>query len=115
MKTNSKEVKEQIKQHIVDRVYDYEENTFPTFEGAKDHLLSEFNRVANHKYNLQRFPNNQERFSDYLNGLPFHFEYTNEGIKDYLNGLGINPEGKEFENAKSMRLYHYLIYRAITA
>jgi len=114
MKTNSKQVKEQIRQHVLDCVYDVEENTYPTFEGAKNRLLSEFDRVANHKWNVNRLPNNQERFSDYLNGIPFHFEYENEGIKDYLNGLGINPENKEFDSAKSMRLYHYLIYRAIS-
>ena len=113
MKTNSKQVKELIKTHILDCVTDENENTFPTFEGAKNRLLSEFTQTANYPYNLQRFPNDQKRFSDYLCGLPFHFEYTHEGIKDYLNGLGINPTGKEYTNDKSMHMYHYLIFKAI--
>ena len=113
MKTNSKEVREQIRTHIEDCVYSEHETTYSTFKEAKERLLSEFDRVANHKYNLKRIPNDQERFSDYLCGLPFSFEYTHEGIKDYLNGLGINPIGKEYTNDASMKLYHYLIWSEI--
>ena len=114
MKTNSKEVRTQICKHIQDCVYGYEEEEFPTFEAAANHLVKEFKRVADHKYNLQRIPNDQDRFSDYLCGLPFHFEYTNDGIKDYLNSLGINPGNKEFDSLKSLRLYHYMIWREVS-
>ena len=33
-------------------------------------LFLDFDRVANHKYNLHRLPNDQERLMDYLQGLP---------------------------------------------
>ena len=115
MKTNSKQVREQIKQHILDCVYDENENEYQTLEEAKERLLSEFERVTGHEYYLKRYPNNQERFSQYLMGIPFHFEYTNHGIAEYLNGLGINPNGREFDSAKSQHLYHYLIYRELTS
>jgi len=114
MKTNNKQVRQQVRQHILECVYDENEQTYQTFEEAKARLTDEFNRVANHEYNLKRLPNNQDRFSDYLCGIPFHFEYTHQGIKDFLNGLGINPEGKEFDSDKSMRLYHYMIYKEVS-
>ena len=113
MKTNSKQVRELIRAHVLGCVTDNNENTYPTFKEAAKRLLEEFDRVANHKHNLHRLPNDQERFSDYLCGLPFSFEYTHEGIKDYLNGLGINPTGKEYTNDANMKLYHYLIWSEI--
>ena len=42
MKTNSKQVRDAIKQHILDCVYDYSENTFKTLKDACNHLNSEF-------------------------------------------------------------------------
>jgi hypothetical protein len=110
MRTNNKQVREAIKQHILDCVYDYSENNFTTLKDACNHLNNEFERVSGHEYNLRRFPNNQLRFSDYLTGLPFHFLYENEEIENYLNSLGINESGKKYDYDKAMKLYHYLIY-----
>jgi len=110
MRTNSKEVRNQIKQHIIDCVYSYEETEFPTIKEAANHLYNEFVRVANYPNNLKRIPNDQKRFSDYLSGLPFRFHFSHYDVSNYLNSLGINPTGKEFDSEKSMHLYHYLIY-----
>ena len=110
MKTNSKEVRNAIKNHILECVYNYSENTFPTLKEACNHLYNEFNRVANHAYNQKRIPNEQKRFEDYLQGVPFHFYYTNEDIETFLNSLGINKEGKKYEPSKMWNLYAYLIY-----
>ena len=113
MKTNSKAVKQAIQKHILDCVYDYNENQFADFDGAKNHLLNEFNRVANHGNNVKRIPNEQERFSDYLCGIPFHFEYVNYSINEFLNSLGINKNNKSFSDARIVKMYHYLIYKEI--
>lgn len=110
MRTNSKIVREQIRQHILDCVTD---NEYNDFKQAADRVKAEFEMVANYPYNMQRFPNNQDRFSDYLCGLPFNFHFNYYDIQQYLNGLGINPDGQEYSNDKSMRLYHYLIFREI--
>lgn len=110
MKTNSKIVRLAIRQHIHETVTDSNGDTLPTYQEAARVMWEEFERVANHPYNLRRLPNTQERFSDYLMGLPFHFEYTHTGIADFLNGLGINPTGKSYDGEKSARLYHYLIF-----
>ena len=103
MKTNSKEVRNAIKNHILECVYDYSENNFATLKDACNHLYNEFDRVANHV-------NNKKRFEDYLQGIPFHFYYTNEDIETFLNSLGINKEGKKYEPSQMWNLYAYLIY-----
>lgn len=114
MKTNSKEVRNEIIAHILQNVRDYEDNQFTDIQEAKNHVKKEFERVANYPYNLKKFPNNQDRFSDYLCGLPFNFLFYNSDIQEYLNSLGINEQGKEYSDEKSLKLYHYLIYREIS-
>ena len=103
MKTNSKEVRNAIQNHILECVYDYSENNFATLKEACNHLYNEFNRVANNAIN-------QKRFEDYLRGVPFNFHYTNEDIETFLNSLGINKDGKKYEPSKMWNLYAYLIY-----
>ena len=113
MKTNNKAVKAQLKAHILESVLNEYGKYFSTFSDAQNHVKQEFNRVANYTYNLHKLPNNQDRFSDYLCGLPFNFHYYFDDIKNYLNSLGINPERKEFSDDKSLKLYHLLIYKEI--
>ena len=111
MKTNSKEVRNAIKNHILECVYDYSENNFATLKEACNHLYNEFDRVSNDSYNKKRIPNEQKRFEDYLQGNPFHFHYTNEDLENFFYSLGINKEGKKYEPSKMWNLYAYLIYR----
>jgi len=113
MKTNSKQVKEAIKQHILECVHDENEKTFATFDEAREHLKAEFERVAGNAYSLKKFPNDQERFHDYLMGLPFWFEFANHKIIEFLNGLGINTQGKSFNTKKSANLYTNLIFKEL--
>lgn len=110
MKTNSKEVRNAIKNHILECVYNYYENTFPTLKEACDHLYNEFDRVSNDVNNKKIIPNEQKRFEYYLQGIPFYFHYTNEDIEAFLNSLGINKEGKKYEPSQMWSLYAYLIY-----
>ena len=113
MKTNNKTVINAVKKHILESVLNYSEKQFTDFIDLQNYVKSEFERVANYPHNLKKFPNNKERFSDYLCGLPFNFEFYPENIALFLNGLGINPENKTFSSDKSMKLYHYLIFREI--
>ena len=94
MKTNSKAVKEAMRQHILENVTDENGNTFTTLPEAISKLRNEFARVADYPANLRRFPNHQDRFHDYIMGIPFGFEFENWKITEFLNGLGINPTGK---------------------
>lgn len=110
MKTNSNQVRKAIRNHILECVYDYSENNFVTLKEACNHLYNEFNRVANHSNNKKRIPNDQKRFEDYLQGVPFHFHYTNEDIEAFLNSLEINKDGKKYEPYKMWNLYANLIF-----
>ena len=110
MRSNSKQVRQAIDSHILENVTDYNGNTFITIQDAANHLNSEFNRVANYPYNVAKFPNNQDRFSDYLFGLPFSFHFSNYDIEMYVNSLGLNSSGKSYPIEKTIKLYHYLIF-----
>lgn len=114
IRSNSKQVREAIRQHILACVTDGNGDTYATFTEARQRLADEFDRVANYPHNLRRFPNDQDRFHDYLMGIPFGFEFTHHGIADFLNSLGINPEGREFDPRKAAKLYTSLIYREVT-
>ena len=111
LRTNSKAVRDKIKAHILECVYDEEENTFVSLAGACKHLWKEFERVAEHPLNMRRMPSQFERFSDYLMGLPFHFEYETHKVEFFLNGLSINPDLKEYSAERMFHLYHWLIFR----
>jgi hypothetical protein len=110
LSTNSKEVKEAIKKHIIDCVYNYDEKEFNTIQEAAKHLYNEFKRCTEGDGYL-RNKSEQDKFSYWLAGLPFHFHFSYFDIENFLNSLGINPEGKSFDSDKSQKLYHYLIYR----
>ena len=112
--TNSKQVREAIKQHILENVYDENEEQFKTLDGATQYLAEEFKRVADHRNNLARYPNNQERFTDYLRGIPFNFYFYNDDIEDFLNGLGINPSGKKYTPDQMWKLYGALIWKEVS-
>lgn len=110
MKSNTKQVRDLIKEHILECVYDLDSNQFSTYQGAAKHLYSEFDRVANYGLNLQRFPNNQKRFMDYMQGLPFNFLYYSDDISKFIDTLDINPPKKTPNIQATEELYYYLIF-----
>jgi hypothetical protein len=113
VRSNSNQVREKVRQHILENVYDYDENEFENFNDASQHLTSEFKRVADYPNNISRFPNNQKRFRDYLQGIPFNFYFYDDDIEDFLNGLGINPQNKKYSSDQMWDLYSYLIWKEV--
>jgi hypothetical protein len=113
VRSNSNQVREKVRQHILENVYDYDENEFDNFNDASQHLTSEFKRVADYPNNISRFPNNQKRFRDYLQGIPFNFYFYDDDIEDFLNGLGINPKNKKYSSDQMWDLYSYLIWKEV--
>lgn len=112
-RTNSSHVKNLIKIHILNNMYDINENEFKTFAESAKELNNEFKRVANHAHNLKKYPNDVQRFDDYLRGMPYHFLIYNYEVEDFLNSLGINEDKKEYPADKMRALYANLIYREI--
>ena len=113
VRTNSKVVREAVRQHILDSVDDDGEE-FDNVDEATNYMNERFKSEFDYENNKRRIPNDQERFSDYLNGLPFSFEFYNDDIENFLNSLGINPEGKKYSNDQMMKLYHYLIWKEVS-
>ena len=110
MKTNNKVVREKMRKHVLDCVHDPYGEEYGSFEEAAKRLVEDFIRVADFKYNLYKHPNNVERFSEYMRGLHFGFEYAYHSISEFLNDLGINPNGKKYSDEASLKLYHYLVW-----
>lgn len=113
VRTNSKVVREAVRQHILDSVDDDGEE-FDNLDEATTYMSDRFKSEFDYENNKRRIPNDQERFSDYLNGLPFNFKFYNDDIEDFLNSLGINPEGKKYSNEQMNKLYHYLIWKEVS-
>jgi len=107
-------VREAIKKHILENVLDENENEFKNIDEASQYVADEFKRVADYPYNLQKYPNNQKRFTDYLQGIPFGFYFYNDDIENFLNGLGINPSGKKYSSDKMWDLYGALIWKEVS-
>ena len=113
MRSNTKIVADKIKQHIIDSVYDKDENTYTSIELAATHLYNEFCRVSSYSLNLQRYPNTQNRFKDYMQGIPFLFLISYCDITDFLNSLDINPTNRQYSTTQTEDLYYNLIYREV--
>ena len=112
VRTNSKVVREAVRQHILDSVDDDGEY-FDNINDASTYMVERFTSEFDNPYERRRTPNNQERFQEYLGGLPFSFHYYYDDVEDFLNKLGINPDGKKYSDEQMMRLYSYLIWREI--
>jgi hypothetical protein len=114
MRINSSEVKANIREHIIYHV-EKDGQSFDTFKEAAVYLYNEFERVSNNPLNHQKFPNDFDRFSDYLLGLPFSFYYYFNQMEAYLNALGLSKQVKKCkdDSDKLQRLYHHLIFSSM--
>ena len=107
--------KKATEQHILDCVYNNEGEDFTNIDEAKEHIKKEFERVANYPANLVRFPNEFNRFSDYLNGAPFSFEIYYSEIAKELKVL-LNRPDRIIDNYSGKQLdyyYHVAIYKIV--
>lgn len=107
-----KKTRQAFEQEILDSVWDDDEEYFDNIEDASKHLIKTFNQWSKGYYE-RRYPNNQERFSEYLMGLPHHFEYSNDAIQKFLNNVLPNPKGKKFSSEQAIKRYHYYIWKII--
>ena len=111
---DSKVLRKAIKEHILDSVYDENENQFDNFNDASEYLISDFKRVADVPYNKKKTPNVFERFRDYLKGIPFNFEYKNDKIEEFLKDLGYYSKDKNYFPIDIWRDYSWFIWREIS-
>jgi len=101
MRTTAKEVKEQLREHVLDSF-------------TKDYGWDSDDAVSNLKEQLKSFdylPTAYAQGRELAMGGTFLI--YNIDIQEFLNGLGINPDNKEYDFQDSFDLYVHLIARTI--
>ena len=109
LRTNSKKYQENIKNYIISAVNVTDYDTSATTDAEKiAFVMACYESEFNHKYNQVRHPNEQDRFANWLAGLPsvlnipFSHCNTNEGC---VTRISINDEViKLFKSGKELTL-----------
>lgn len=110
MRTNSKEVKEKVRDYILD-VLSCEEIEIKTFAEAKIYIKNKFESEFNHPRNKQLHPNLQDRFMHYCLGLPFNFTTYFKEQREILISFGLIDKG--YTDSQVEITYFYLIFKEI--
>ena len=110
LRSNSKEVREAIRLHLVEIAQnDYEK--IETVDQAIKYISNRFyNEMIKHNNNLR---NIQERFIYWVEGLALNTYYYTDDIINYLNSIGLYGKNEEQEQEKAADLYHYLIFKEV--
>jgi hypothetical protein len=111
MRSNSKQVREQVRAYILECVTDFESNEFETFDECKKHAQQRFEREYNYEANYRKYPNLQERFMHYCMGMAFDFTTYYSEQREILNSWGLFKEKASDEEVA--HLYFYLIFAEI--
>lgn len=110
LRSNSKEVREAIKLHMIE-ISQNDDVKVETVEQAKDYIIDRFN------LEVLRFNNKgqsyQKLFTDWLNGLALHTYFYTSDIINYLHSIGLYGKDEKQEQAKAADLYHYLIFKEV--
>ena len=113
MRTNMKEVKDRIKNYLLENVTDGNENNFKTFEELAKYIKSELLRIYGNTY--------QATFKTYMQGLPnaaadtmFYHHYYNYNV--VLGGILGESEAEysKFTPEKAVGLGIWLFYRELS-
>ena len=103
LKTNSKKYQANFKNYILS-VIDGEELPSKTMTDKEkvSFIMDRFTNEHDHMYNRVKFPNNQKRFGDWLQGLPIGLPYTHYNIiklaKELLETDTLKNENKIINN-----------------
>ena len=117
LRTNSKKYIANIENYLIDAIYTEEHKTEATTDAQKiAFLMSCYDSEFNHKYNAIRYPNEQERFANWLAGLPSAISipfYYNDIIElaKQLQEVDVYSEKTEqriCENYFNFMAYHIL-------
>lgn len=111
IRTNSKEVKEAIRLHLIE-ISENDDVKVETVEQAKNYIVNRFyNEMI--KYNKHYNTNIQELFIYWLNGLSLNTYYITDDIINYLHEIGLYGKDEKQEQEKAANLYHYLIFKEV--
>jgi hypothetical protein len=119
MKSNSTQVRDAARTYLIGCIMETDPKNWgkDTYDlkTRLEIIIDEFRGAANHPNNLQRFPNLQDRFTNWRWGLPssLPIEFYTQGIIDLLTEWGL-PNDKNYDSDKSVRLYDHIIYSELT-
>lgn len=104
LRTNSKEVKEAIKLHLIEiSQNDYEE--VETVDQAINYIVNKFyDEMIKYNNNVN---NVQDLFTYWLNGLALHTYYYTDDIINYLHSIGLY--GKDEQQERENQLIYIII------
>jgi hypothetical protein len=110
LRSNSKEVRDAIKQHLIE-ILENDDVKVETVEQAVKHIGDRFyNEMLKHDKSKK---NIQELFIYWLNGLALHTYYMTYDIINYLHSIGLYGKDEKQEQEKAADLYHYLIFKEV--
>ena len=116
LRSNSKEVKEAIRLHLVE-IAQNDDVEVETVEQAiqyiSDRFYNEMIKHNKHYTNNIRIINYQEIFKDWLNGLALNTYCTYTDIINYLHSIGLYGRDEKQEQEKAADLYYYLIFKEV--
>lgn len=116
LKSNSKEVREAIRLHLVE-ISENDDVKIETVDQAIKYISNRFYnemiKYNKHYTNNIRVINYQEIFADWLNGLVLNTYCTYTDIINYLHSIGLYGKDKKQEQEKSADLYYYLIFKEV--
>ena len=110
LRTNSKEVREAIKLHLIE-ISQNDDVEVQTVEQAINYIVNKFydEMIKNNKH----YNNVQDLFIYWLSGLALNTYYYTDDIINYLHSIGLYGKDKKQEQEKSADLYHYLIFKEV--
>ena len=112
MRTNTKEIKDRIKNYLLANVDDENENEFASFEALAKYIKSELVRIYGNTY--------QSTFKSYMQGLPnaaadtmFYHHYYNYNV--ILGGILGESEAEysKYTPEQAVELGTWLFYREL--
>ena len=110
LRTNSKEVRDAIKQHLIE-ISKNDDVEVETVNQAINYIVNRFynEMLKNNKY----YNNIQDLFIYWLGGLALNTYYMTDDIINYLHSIGLYGKDKKQEQLKAANLYHYLIFKEV--
>ena len=110
MKTTHNHIRIPIRQHIFDSI-EIDDNENATEKEKIEYAAERYESEYNYPNNQKRIPNNQARFIEYLQGLPFNFEFYYYAQRQFLESIGLDERSKQYTDQEVADLYYNLIYR----
>ena len=110
-KSNSKEVREAIKLHLIE-IAENDDVEVETVDQAIKYISNKF-IIEMVRHDKIHPSNISALFNYWLSGLSLNTYYMTYDIVNYLHSIGLYGKNEKQEQEGSADLYHYLIYKEV--